>query len=180
MESLLLAWYQKVPPYIWILGHRRIKISPPCHTSSPSEWNPHQVSFPNTSYPDRVEIEQRNIKAINNVIDYERQEDDNRGDNRYSPLHVSRALIESVQVSLSEHQKLASVENQRSTNDLGPLEEHEVLPPKTFISGERHSTTSAEDLSEQWGISVAQAKLTLKATTRRLIRSALMPLAERY
>ena len=37
-----------------------------------------------------------------------------------------------------------------------------------------------EDLSERWCISVAQAALTLKATTRKLVRSALMPLARRY
>jgi hypothetical protein len=36
------------------------------------------------------------------------------------------------------------------------------------------------DLSERWGLSVAQAALTLKATTRHLLRSALMPLARRY
>ena len=34
-------------------------------------------------------------------------------------------------------------------------------------------------LSERWGLSVAQAALTLKATTRHLLRSALMPLARR-
>ena len=39
---------------------------------------------------------------------------------------------------------------------------------------------SPEDLSERWNISVAQAALTLKATTRKLIRSALMPMARRY
>jgi hypothetical protein len=35
-------------------------------------------------------------------------------------------------------------------------------------------------LSERWGLSVAQAALTLRATTRKLVRSALMPLARRY
>ena len=35
-------------------------------------------------------------------------------------------------------------------------------------------------MSEIWSISVAQAKLTLKATTQRLKRSALMPLSRRY
>lgn len=56
----------------------------------------------------------------------------------------------------------------------------EVQQPRTFISAGRHSNTTPEDLSERWSISVAQAKLTLDATTQRLKRSALMPLARRY
>jgi hypothetical protein len=39
---------------------------------------------------------------------------------------------------------------------------------------------SPEDLSERWCISLAQAKLTLQATTQRIVRSAIMPLARRY
>ena len=62
----------------------------------------------------------------------------------------------------------------------GPLEEQEILLPKIFLSSERHSGTTPEDLSKRWGLSVAQAALTLKATTRKLFRSALMPLARRY
>jgi hypothetical protein len=61
----------------------------------------------------------------------------------------------------------------------GPLEEHETLPPHTFLSKDRHSRTTPEELSERWGLSNAQAALTLKSTTRRLVRSALMPLARR-
>ena len=38
----------------------------------------------------------------------------------------------------------------------------------------------AAKLGERWGISVRQAALTLKATTQRYIRWALMPLSRRY
>ena len=38
----------------------------------------------------------------------------------------------------------------------------EFNQPHTFISSERHSNTTSEDLSERWSISVAQTKLTLK------------------
>ena len=50
----------------------------------------------------------------------------------------------------------------------------------TFLSLERHTNTTAEDLSERWSISVAQAALNLKATTQRMKRSDLMPLSRRY
>ena len=52
--------------------------------------------------------------------------------------------------------------------------------PRTFLSANRHSSTTPEDLSETWGLSLAQATLTLKATTQKLVRSAIMPLARRY
>ena len=59
-----------------------------------------------------------------------------------------------------------------------PIQDIEL--PKTFLSANRHSSTTTEDLSERWGLSLAQAALTLKATTQKLTRSALMPLARRY
>ena len=51
----------------------------------------------------------------------------------------------------------------------GPLADDQLLAPKTFISKERHSNTNPEDLSETWGISVEQAKMTLDATTQRIL-----------
>ena len=52
--------------------------------------------------------------------------------------------------------------------------------PRTLLSSKRHSSTAPEDVSERWGISLAQATLTLKATTQKLVRSAVMPLARRH
>ena len=42
----------------------------------------------------------------------------------------------------------------------GPLAEDEIIPPRTFLSGKRHSNTTAEDLSKVWNISVGQLQLT--------------------
>ena len=49
-------------------------------------------------------------------------------------------------------------------------EETNMFTPTTFQSSQRHSTVDASSLSDQWGISVAQAALTLKATTRKYVR----------
>ena len=57
---------------------------------------------------------------------------------------------------------------------------NEIGLPRTFLSSKRHSSTTLEDLIERWGLSLAQATLTLKATTQKLVRSAVMPLARRY
>ena len=42
----------------------------------------------------------------------------------------------------------------------GPLAEDQIKPTRTFLSSERHSNTTSEDLSEIWNISVEQAKMT--------------------
>ena len=52
--------------------------------------------------------------------------------------------------------------------------------PRKFLSPKKNSSTTTEDLSERWGLRLAQATLTLKATTQKLVRSAVMPLARRY
>jgi hypothetical protein len=57
----------------------------------------------------------------------------------------------------------------------GLIKERDIKAPCTFLSDDRHSNTTPVDLSERWGLSVAQAALTLNATTR----SALMPLPRR-
>ena len=57
---------------------------------------------------------------------------------------------------------------------------NEIGLPRTFLSSKRHSSTTLEDLIERWGLSLSQATLTLKATTQKLVRSAVMPLTRRY
>ena len=52
--------------------------------------------------------------------------------------------------------------------------------PRTFLSKNRYSITTAEDLSEIWGLSITQAALTLKEMTQKLTRSAIIPLEQRY
>ena len=56
----------------------------------------------------------------------------------------------------------------------------DVSIPRTFLSNIRHSSIIVEDFSERWGLSISQYALTLKSTTKKLTRSAIMPLARRY
>ena len=56
----------------------------------------------------------------------------------------------------------------------------DIPAAKTFVSTERHTSVTPEDLSERWGIGLKQAKETLKRTTQRIVRSATMPLGRRY
>jgi hypothetical protein len=51
---------------------------------------------------------------------------------------------------------------------------------KTFVSKQRHSAVTPEQLSERWNIGLNQAKQTIKVTTQRGVRSAILPLSRRY
>ena len=51
---------------------------------------------------------------------------------------------------------------------------------RTFHSTERKQNVSAADISERWFIGLPQAANTIKATTQRLLRSTILPLARRY
>ena len=56
----------------------------------------------------------------------------------------------------------------------------DVSIPRTFISNNRHSSITSEDLTKRWGPSISQAALTLKATTQKMTISAIIPLTQRY
>ena len=55
-----------------------------------------------------------------------------------------------------------------------------VPTPRTFVSKERHLEVTATELSERWLIGLAQATATLKSTTQKIVRSAVLPLDRRY
>ena len=105
---------------------------------------------------------------------------------------ISQRIIESITTSKANISRLASADvigNREGTNkrkrvqfdsipmDIGPLSEDMMEPRNTFISKDLYLSMTPEDLSERWYIIVAQAALTLKATTRKLVRWAIIPLA---
>jgi hypothetical protein len=56
----------------------------------------------------------------------------------------------------------------------------DVPTRKTFLSKERHSQVSPEELADRWCIRLTQAKNTIEVTTQTSARSALMPAGQRY
>lgn len=138
--------------------------------TSDHPWNPHEVEFPETPRSIIEEIESYNVSATN------REEptvlDTSYGDSYFQPVKVFDINVFNARIMKS------SVIPVKISN--GPLAEDELRPPKTFISTERHSNTTPEDLSELWGISVEQARMTLDASTQHHSRSAIMPLSRRY
>ena len=143
--------------------------------TSPHVWNPQEVEFPSVEYSRQEEIEKRSISQIltfsdeinTSMVDHE---EDIVGSS------MNRRMIKACKVSNID----VKDQFQGTGRSVQVIPEDELYPRKTFISKDRHSLATPEDLSERWGISIPQAAMTLKATTRRLVRSAIMPLTRRY
>ncbi len=55
-----------------------------------------------------------------------------------------------------------------------------MIGPPTFVTQDRRADVSPQSLADRWMIGLEQAKLTLKSTTQRYLRSALLPTSRRY
>ena len=60
------------------------------------------------------------------------------------------------------------------------IEAVDVQERKTFKSNERHTSITSDQLSERWNIGMKQAQQTLRVTTQRGVRTAILPLSRRY
>jgi hypothetical protein len=145
--------------------------------TSSRQWDPYKVKFPGMSEMEMLELEERNISKINlSFRELENDHEDVRlnelGDNYNKPMKIFDINMFNRRIMKSK--LIPSLVSE------GPLAEDDILPPRTFLSGKRHSNTTAEDLSEVWNISVGQAQLTLDNTTQNHVRSAIMPLSRRY
>ena len=135
--------------------------------TSPNEWDPQKVTFPSATEVDIDDIESRNVSAglsLRRDIAFT-----DFGDNYLQPLKIFDIQVFNARI-------MKSIAVWTVIHD-GPLAADELLPPKTFISSDRHSNTTPVDLSEAWNISVEQAAMTLQATAQNHIRSAVMPLS---
>ena len=120
--------------------------------SSNADWDPHHVRFPSHA----VEEESRStINAIQTRQQY-------CVGTIVDPATFAERLISSVQV--------------HDPN----MDKADVPSAQTFHTKERNTTVTTADLSERWFIGLAQAEKTIRATTQRLLRSAILPLVRRY
>ena len=136
-------------------SQRELEELPHIELSSRYEWDPHTVAFPS-----------QQPNEITNQVSAMASEPLLRG-TIHDPPCLTQRLIASVQI-----------------------DDHEIKPEfqprldipaeRTFVSKERRGTVTAQSLSERWFIGLEQAKKTLAATTQRMIRSAILPLARRY
>ena len=154
----------------WKPTQEELEMYPHVQLSSQEPWNPQTMNFPSYSESEMAKIETRNISSVKARNEVEVMNSCEEG---FEIEDFNDILIQSLNSRRIEQVSKEVV-------SYGPLKESDMLPPRTFISNKRHSSVTAEDLSERWCISVRQAQLTLDATTRKFIRSAIMPLSRRY
>ena len=121
--------------------------------SSPHDWDPRTVQFPIT----RVAEPHYSIQTIasSDVLDT----------TMYHPSNIARRIVSAVEVDEVDGRFLPRLD---------------IPSERTFQSTDRHGDVTATMLSERWHIGIAKAKNTMKATTQRVVRSAILPLARRY
>ena len=159
--------------------------------SSPHEWNPQEVKFNNNSQSFEERMSGRHVIS---AMHMNRPEVDIKNDNSVFDIYnINTRIISSFVTKLSDgalnsttassvtkdksNLTVDNVPTMAKTIDIG---DNDLPIPSTFQSRNRHGDVSAEDLSERWFISLKQAKDTLKYTTQRFLRSALLPLSRRY
>ena len=134
--------------------------------SSQNEWNPHSIKFPKALIiVGEYNEYQRSIESIRSPVAAVLY-DDNNEDNGIRGYH--RRLIANVKVTSDVKVKISAI-----------VLDH-VPTTCTFVSKERHLSVTTTILSERWLLSLAQTTATLKSTTQKIVRSAVLPLVRRY
>ena len=149
------------------------------HMTSSMPWNPadvvmvqatNQGGSTRDSHPWK-----RPIETIDSTSSY--------GQFEYMDVEISSddAYMDSIDPSLV---RLGERQQQKQSRVTAQVETayHQTDMPgrRTFVSDERHTKVTAEMIAEKFGISIPRAQRTLRDTTQRGVRSAMLPISRRY
>jgi hypothetical protein len=148
-----------------------VKNCPRVVMTDPAPWNPRTV-----------------VLGAVDVQAGERQEPFYQGEPgsyEYNRPYDDEAILHSIDPSLVELREriVSQIKIKACPRVIAPVDvadADERMPRRTFVSTGRHSRVSADQLAERFLISTERAKATMRATTQRGIRSAILPLARRY
>jgi hypothetical protein len=89
--------------------------------------------------------------------------------------------MDSIDPSLVRLGERLNEVQRRSCAQVETVYDHVDIPARrTFVSDERHVKVTAEMLADRFGISVPRAQRTLRVTTQRDVRSAILPISRRH
>ena len=137
------------------------------HLTSANQWTPSSVQFPDAQWSINEDRMTR-VASVGTYNDHDDIDDGSVEGEIFNLNTINQRFVASVRVENISSAKLSAVEVSGPTT------------PNTFVSQRRRSDVSAQSLADRWQIGLEQAKLTLKYTTQRLVRSALLPLSRRY
>ena len=141
------------------------------HMTSPTEWNPSDVI-----------MVQGTAQRGNNALPWKRQLSCTASTRQCEYLDAASddALLDSVDPSLVHVSKQLNLQKCRVSEVVTVYNQEEIPSRRTFVSAERHMKVSSELLADRFGIGPARAQRTLRVTTQRGVRSAILPLSRRY
>jgi hypothetical protein len=90
----------------------------------------------------------------------------------HNDIYRDESILHSIEPSLITLAELHT-EQQKEQSDNIPAR-------KSHSKQDRHLKLDAQAISQMWGIGINRARATLKCTTQRGIRSAILPLSKRY
>ena len=88
------------------------------------------------------------------------------------------ALLDSVDPSLARTAE--TLQQHRIAQTYTIYDQVDTPARRTFVSDDRHVKVSAELIAERFGIGPTRAHRTLRVTTQRGVRSAILPISRRY
>ena len=97
----------------------------------------------------------------------------------YLDAGSDEALLDSIDPSLARAAELLHRQHQLSQVDT-IYDQIDTLARRIFVSNERHVKVSAELIADRFGIGPVRAQKTLRVTTQRGVRSAILPISRRY
>ena len=152
-------------------SERELQTCPHIILSSHHPWDPHNVTFPksNRTLDEMV----GGMRYVSSVISSPIQDDFDEDGGIFNLNKINRKIA-SMEMTQSNPapKKLYKTDFDPGSSDV-PL-------TNTFESSSRHTDVTPQDLSERWSISIATATNTLKKTSQRFLRSAVLPLSRRY
>jgi hypothetical protein len=146
---------------------RELQECPHIVMTSPTPWNPQEVSMSSTTSLPVESLFSSRISQVSRVGSVTRYE--------YLDPKLDETLLHSICPSMVNLKELLSnrIISQTMTYD---KDLEDVPARRTFVSHERHSKITADHLAERFGIGPERAKATLRATTQRGLRSAILPI----
>jgi hypothetical protein len=141
--------------------------------TSPHTWNPTDVLMVQEMAQGGSMSWKRHLLSVGPSQRYE-----------YVDAESDDALLDSIDPSLAHlGQRLSEryrcrVERVSEVDTV--YEQQDVPSRRTFVSTERHVKVSAELLADRFGIGPKRAQRTLRVTTQRGVRSAILPISRRY
>ena len=155
-----------------------LRVYPHIVLTSPHSWDPKRVTFPKCTHTlgEMLGDHSRQLSALRQ---HEALHDDNESDVLFS--------LDKLQLQIASLSQVTSKPT-KSISSTALLKRDEKIDPgktdapglHTFQSSDRHTDVTPQQLSERWGISVNTASKTLKNTTQKFLRSAILPLSRRY